>query len=119
MIEMMRRVRMAEAVGLQLFGRRLHMGGAGPGLRAAACGGFGARIDGRCRVTRTVDGGADVVGRNLRGVIVDQHGAGEQVDRDVLDAVEFTDGTVHMCLAGGARHAAHVELFLSHGFSFL
>ena len=95
------------------------MGGAGPGLRAAAWDGFGARADGRCRVTCAVDGGADVVGRDLRGIVVDQHRAGEQVDRDTLDAVEFADGAVHVRLAGGARHAAHVELILSHGFSSL
>ena len=32
--------------GLQFFGGRLHMGGAGPGLRTAALGGVGARADG-------------------------------------------------------------------------
>ena len=95
------------------------MGGAGPGLRAAAWGGIGARVDGRRRVARAVDGGADVVGGDLRRVVVDQHGAGEQVDRDALDAVELADGAVHMRLASGARHAAHVKLILSHGFSFL
>ena len=95
------------------------MGGAGPGLRTAAWGGLGARADGRCRVARAVDGGADVVGGDLLGVIVDQHGAGEQIDCDALDAVELADGAIHVCLAGGARHAAHVELILSHGFSFL
>ena len=53
------------------------------------------------------------------GVVVDQHGAGEQVDRDALDAVELADGAVYVCLASGARHATHVERILSHGFSFL
>ena len=104
---------------LQLFGGRLYMGGAGPGLRAAARGGFGARADGRCRVAGAVDGGAYVVGGDLRGVIVDQHGAGEQIDCDALDAVELADSAVNVRLAGGARHAAHIKLILSHGFSFL
>ena len=88
-------------------------------MRVAVWGGFGARTDGRGRVTRAVDGSADIVGGDLRGVIVDQHGAGEQVDRDALDAVDLAHGTVHVRLAGGARHAAHVELILSHAFSFL
>ena len=104
--------------GLQLFGRGLHMGGAGPGLCAAAWAGA-ARVDGRGRVACAVDGSADIVGGDLRGVVVDQHGAGEQIDRDALDAVEFAHGAIHMRLAGGACHAAHVELILSHGFSFL
>ena len=105
--------------GLQLFGRRLHMRGAGPGLRTSALDSVGARADGRGRVARAVDSGADVVGGDLRGVVVDHHGTGEQVDRDALDAVEFAHGAIHMRLAGGACHAAHVELILSHGFSFL
>ena len=105
--------------GLQLFGGRLHMGGAGPGLRTSALDSVGARADGRGRVARAVDSGADVVGGDLRRVVVHQHRAGEQIDRDALDAVEFAHGTVHVRLAGGARHAAHVELILSHGFSFL
>ena len=105
--------------GLQLFGGRLHMGGAGPGLRISALDSVGARADGRGRVARAVDSGADIVGGDLRGVVVHQHGAGEQVDRDALDAVELAHGTVHVRLAGGARHAAHIELILSHGFSFL
>ena len=95
------------------------MSGAGPGLRAAVWGGFGARTDGRGRVTRAIDSGADIVGGDLRGVVVDHHGTGEQVDRDALDAVELAHGAVHMRLASGARHAVHVKLILSHGFSFL
>ena len=63
--------------GLQLFGGRLHMGGAGPGLRTAVLGGVDARADGRGRVARVVDGGADIVGGDLRGVVVDHHGTGE------------------------------------------
>ena len=94
------------------------MGGAGPGLCAAAWAGA-ARVDGRGRVACAVDGSADIVGGDLRGVVVDQHGAGEQIDRDALDAVELAHGTVHVRLAGGAGHTAHVELILSHGFSFL
>ena len=105
--------------GLQLFGRRLHMGGAGPGLRTSALDSVGARADGRGRVARAVDSGTDVVGGDLRGVVVDQHGAGEQVDGDAVDAVELADGAVHVRLARGARHAAHVKRFLSHVFSFL
>ena len=105
--------------GLQLFGGRLHMGGAGPGLRTAAMGGVGARIDGRGRVTRAIDSGADVVGGDLCGVVVHQHRAGEQIDRDALDAVELAHGAVYVRLAGGARHATHIEFILSHGFSFL
>ena len=105
--------------GLQLFGRRLHMGGAGPGLRTSALDSVGARADGRGRVARAVDGGADIVGGDLHGVIVHHHGTGEQIDRDALDAVEFAHGAIHMRLASGACHAAHVELILSHGFSFL
>ena len=104
--------------GLQLFGRRLHMGGAGPGLRTSALDSVGARADGRGRVARAVDSGADVVGGDLRRVVVHQHRAGEQIDRDALDAVEFAHGAIHMRLAGGACHAAHVELILSHGCSF-
>ena len=95
------------------------MGCARPGLRAAALDSVGARADGRGRVARAIDSGADIVGGDLRGVIVDHHGTGEQVDRDALDAVEFAHGAIHMRLARGARHTAHVELILSHGFSFL
>ena len=105
--------------GLQLFGGRLHMGGAGPGLRTSALDSVGARADGRGRVASAIDGGADVVGGDLRGVIVHQHGTGEQIDRDALDAVELAHGTVYVRLAGGTRHATHIEFILSHGFSFL
>ena len=94
------------------------MGGARPGLRTAALGGVGARADGRGRVASAIDSGADVVGGDLRGVVVHQHRAGEQIDRNALDAVELAHGTVHVRLAGGARHATHIELILSHGFSF-
>ena len=95
------------------------MGGAGPGLRTSALDSVGAHADGRGRVARAVDSGADVVGGDLRRVVVHQHRAGEQIDRDALDAVELAHGTVHVRLARGARHTAHVKLILSHGFSFL
>ena len=45
--------------------------------------------------------------------------AGEQIDRDALDAVELAHGTVHVRLTGGACQATHIEFILSHGFSFL
>ena len=97
-------------LGLEFFGGRLQArsGRGGAGARAAA------RLDGGGCVARAIDGGADRIDVDGVFVVVDGHGAGEQIHGDVRDALEVSHGAVDMCLARRAGHAAYIECLMSH-----
>ena len=96
----------------ELLGGRLH-------ARCACRGGSdsgGVRERYRsCAVAGTVNGAADDVCAAGGVVVIDGHGTGEQVDRNVRHAGNVFHGALYMRLACRARHASNVEFLVSHG----
>ena len=83
------------------------------GMTCAAC---QAHVD---RAVSKLDGVQSVAVNLLAGSMMVDYDPAQVSPDDICTAVELAYGAVHMRLAGGARHAAHVKLILSHGFSFL
>ena len=63
-----------------------------------------------CPIATFFHGGDDVQGGHLPLVIADHHGAQHQIHADLLHAIKFSYGALHMGGAGGAGHARYGEI---------